>query len=122
MEAVSVRENSIVDLEMLQDFDAGQWGARKDRLLLGIVIELADILIHIENIFVAQSFNILFDGDCLLNILVSVGCCGEDGVVDNDPMNVVVLICFNDSTFKLLLIDSAKIKPETARILISTRS
>lgn len=50
-ETVSVRQDGVVDVEVLEDLDVGQGGARQDRLLaLGLAVQEADVLVHVEDV------------------------------------------------------------------------
>jgi hypothetical protein len=88
-QSVSVRQNSVVDVQVLEDLNVGQRRAGQDALLaLGFGVEEADVLVHVEDVAVAETFDILGDIDYLLQVLVLAVV--ENGVVDNDAVNVGV--------------------------------
>ena len=69
-------------------------------------IKKAYVLIHIEDVAVAEAFNILGNVNDLLEILVlSIV---EYRIVDYDPINIRVGICFKDSVFDVIAGDFAK--------------
>lgn len=65
-ESVPVRQDGIVDTQILQDLDHGQWRAGKDTFLFLCLIQVANVLVHVEDIPMAQPFHILRDIDNLL--------------------------------------------------------
>jgi hypothetical protein len=62
-----------------------------------MVIEEADVLVHIEDVLVGQTFHIFGDIHNLLKVLVlSVA---EDGVVYYDAIDFGVIVRVNDGVF-----------------------
>lgn len=49
---------------------------------VGGSIEETDVLIHVENVFVREAFDVFFEGDELLDVLVLSGGARVDWVVD----------------------------------------
>lgn len=89
MQAVSVRQNGVVDVEVLEDLDVGQGSARQNGLLaLGLTVQESDVLVHVEDVAVAQAFHVFGHVHNLLQVLVLTGV--EDGVVDNDAVDSIV--------------------------------
>lgn len=108
-QTVSIRKNSIVDLEVLEDLDDGQGRARQDGLLTlgtGDGIKEADVLVHVEDVAVAQALDILGDVHDLLQVLVlSVV---EDGVVYYDAVDVVVGIGGQEGILNFITVNHAE--------------
>lgn len=52
MKPVTVREDSVVNPQILEDLDHGQWGTRQDTLFRVGRVEEANILVHVENVTV----------------------------------------------------------------------
>ena len=70
VEAVAVRKNSVVDSDIFHDLDQSKWGAGNDALLgLGFVQE-ADVVVHVVDVLVVQTLDILADIDNVLKVLV----------------------------------------------------
>ncbi len=88
-EAVTVWEDTVVDAEIFEDFDHCEGRTGEDGFL-GIVwgVEEADVLVHVEDVAVGESFDVFVEGDELLDVLVLAG--GEDGVVDDYAVDGVV--------------------------------
>lgn len=100
-QTVAVGENRVVDVEVLEDLDVGQRGARQDALLaLGLGVQEADVLVHVEDVTVAETLNILADIDDLLQVLVLTVV--EDGVVDDNAVNVRVGVGRDDGLFDVV--------------------
>ena len=59
-----------------------------------MIVQKPDILVHIEDVLMRQTFDILRDVHDLLEVLVlSVV---EDRIVHNDAVNTVIMVCCND--------------------------
>lgn len=70
VEAVTVGKNSVVDSDIFHHLDQSEGGAGDDTLLgLGLVEE-ADVVVHIIDVLVVQTLDILADIDDVLEILV----------------------------------------------------
>lgn len=86
---VPVGQNRVVDVEVLKDLDVGQRRAGQDALLaLGLGVQEADVLVHVEDVAVAEAFNIFVHVDDLLEVLVLAVV--EDRVVDYYAVDVGV--------------------------------
>jgi hypothetical protein len=106
-QTVAVGKDSVVDVEVLEDLDVGQRGARQDALLaLGLRVEEADVLIHVEDVTVAKTLDILADIDDLLQVLVLTVV--EDRVVDDDAVDVRVGVGGDDGLFDIAVGDFAE--------------
>lgn len=81
-------------------------------MALGLTIQEANVLVHVEDVLVAQAFHVLGHVDNLLQVLVlSVV---EDWVVNNDAVDGVVSVGGQDGFFDVVAGDFAE------RILEST--
>jgi hypothetical protein len=65
-ESIPIWQYGVVDTKVLQDLDHSQRCAREYALLCLGVIEKSDILIHVEYVSMAKTFDILGDIDDLL--------------------------------------------------------
>lgn len=106
VEAVSIGEDGVVDLEVFQRFDNRQWGAREDGLFeIGRGVEEANVVVHVEEVGVAETFNILGEGDSLLDVAVLMALVGgPDGVVDEDTVDFGVVVGGDDGLLEGLLV------------------
>ena len=112
-EAVAVGEDGVVDLEVLEGLDDGQGGAGEDGfLLVGGGVEEADVVVHVEEVGVAEAFDVLGEGDGLLDVAVLLVVAGPDGVVDYDAVYGVVLVGGDDGFFEDFLVDFAEVEGE----------
>ena len=69
-------------------------------------IKKAYVLVHIEDVAVAEAFNILGHVNDLLEILIlSIV---EYRIIDYDPVNIGIGICFKDSIFDVIAGDITK--------------
>jgi hypothetical protein len=98
---VSIGQNGVVDVEVLQNLDVGQRGAGQDALLtLGLRVQEPDVLIHVEDVAVAQTLDVLADVHDLLQVLVlSVV---EDRVVDDNAIDVGVGVGGDEGIFDIV--------------------
>jgi hypothetical protein len=69
-QAVSVREDRVVDSNMLKDLDDRERCAREDGLLRLRSVQEADVLVHVEEVFVGKALDIFVHGSHLLEVLV----------------------------------------------------
>lgn len=100
-ETVSVRKDGVVDVEVLEDLDVGQRCAGQDGLLaLGLAVQEADVLVHVEDVAVAQALDVFGYVDDLLQVLVLAG--AEDRVVDDYAVDVVVGVGVQDGLFDVV--------------------
>lgn len=100
---------------MLESLDNSQRRARQDRLLsVGGRVEEADVVVHIEEVGVAEALDILGEGDRLLDVAVLLLVVAPDGVVNKDAVHGIVFVGGYYGLFKAFLIDLAKVKVETA--------
>lgn len=107
MQAVAIGQDGVVDVEVLEDLDVGQWGAGQDALLaLGFWVQEADVLVHIENVAVTETLDILANIDDLLQVLVLPVV--EDRVVDDNSVDVRVIVGGDDSIFDVVAVDFAE--------------
>ncbi len=90
-------------MEIFEDLNDGKRSAREDGFLLlksRRRIKKAYVLVHVEDVAVAEAFDILGNVDDLLDILVlSIV---EDRIIDYDPINIRVGICFKYSVFDVI--------------------
>lgn len=114
-EAVAGGEDGVVDLQVLEDLDDGEGRAGQDGLAqVGGRVEEADVVVHIVDVLVAEALDVLGQRDGLLDVLVVSGVAGEDGVVDDDAVDLVVLVGLLNLLLELLLVDATQVKIEAA--------
>lgn len=101
-QTVTIGKDSVVDVEVLENLDVGQRGTRQDALLaLGLRVQEADVLVHVEDVTVAKTLDILADIDDLLQVLVVTVV--EDGVIDDNAVDVGVAVGGDDGLFDVVL-------------------
>lgn len=106
-QAVTGGQNGVVDIEVLEDLDSGQRGTGQDALLaLGLGVQETDVLVHVEDVTVAEALNIFGDIDDLLQVLVLAVV--EDRVVDDDAVDVVVGVGGQNGFFDVVAGDFAE--------------
>lgn len=100
VQPVSIGQDCVVDVQVFQDLDDGKRSARKNALLtLGLRVEEANVLVHVENIAVAKTLYILGYIHDLLQVLVLTVV--KNRVVYDDAVNFRIDIggqnCFFES-------------------------
>jgi len=106
-QSVSVGQDGVVDVQVLEDLNVGQRCAGQDALLaLGFRVQEADVLVHVEDVAVAETLDIFGDIDYLLQVLVLAVV--EDGVVDNDAVNVGVGVGIDNLFLDVVAADFAE--------------
>ena len=90
-------------MQVLEDLDHGQRRARQDTLRQLVSVQEADVLIHVEDVLMGQTLDVLFQGDDVLQVLVLAGV--VDGVVDDDAVVERVGVCGQDGFFDGVLVD-----------------
>lgn len=106
-QSVSVGQDGVVDVQILEDLNVGQRCAGQDALLaLGFRVKEADVLVHVEDVAVAETLDIFGDIDYLLQVLVLAVV--EDGVVDNDAVNVGVGVGIDNLFLDVVAADFAE--------------
>ena len=120
-EAVAVGQDRVVDLQVLEGLDDGERGAGEDGLLEVVGrVEEADVVVHVEEVGVAEAFDVLCERDGLLDVLVLLVVARPDRVVDEDAVDGRVLVGRDDLLLEHLLADLAEVKVEAvllARLL-----
>lgn len=112
-QAVAVGEDGIVDLQVLEGLDDGERSAGEDGLLqVGGRVEEADVMVHVEEVGVAETFDVFGEGDGLLDVLVLAVVADPDGVIDEDAVDVVVVVGGDDALLEVFLVDLAEIEVE----------
>lgn len=112
-EAVAVGEDGVVDLEVLEGLDDGERRAGEDRLLeVGGRVEEADVVVHVEEVGVAETLDVLGESDGLLDVLVLAVVADPDGVVDENAVDAVVVVGGDDALLEVFLVDLAEIEVE----------
>jgi len=110
---VPVGKNRVVDVEVLENLNYGQRRAGQDALLaLGLGVQKAHILVHVEDVAVAEAFDVFVHIDDLLQVLVLAVV--EDGVVDDDAVDFAVGIGGEDGFFDVVARDFAEGVAEAA--------
>lgn len=85
-QAIPIRQDRIVDIQVLEDLDIGQRRARQDTLLtIGAAVQEPDVLVHVEDVAVRQALDVLVHVHDLLQVLVLPVV--EDRVVDDYPVH-----------------------------------
>lgn len=106
-QTVAGGQDSVVDIEVLEDLNDGQRGTGQDALLaLGLGVQEADVLVHVEDVTMAETFDVFGNIDNLLQVLVLTVV--EDRVVDDDTVDVVVGVGGQDGTFDIVAGDFAE--------------
>lgn len=100
-EAITVRQYRVVDVEVFEDLNDSERGAGEDALLsLGLGIKETNVLVHVENVTVAQTLYILIYVDNLLQVLVLAVV--ENGVVYDDAVDIGIGIGSEDSLLEII--------------------
>lgn len=106
-QSVSVGQDGVVDIQVLEDLNVGKGSARQNALLaLGFRVQEADVLVHVEDVLVAQTLDILADVHDLLQVLVLAVV--EDGVVYDDAVDLGVFVGAEDGFFDVVAADRAE--------------
>jgi hypothetical protein len=112
-ETVASGQDGVVDLQVLKNLDACQWGARQDGLfaVLGGIQE-SDIVVHVVQVLVAHALDVFCQVDGFLDILIMCWVLGEDGIVHNDTIDILLLVCLHNGLFKDVLFHITQVKLE----------
>lgn len=100
---VSVRQDDVVNVQVLQDLDHSQRRAWQDTLLRTRAIQISDVLVHVENVAMAETLDIFGDVDDLLEVLILT--IVENGIVNYNAIDIRIRICGDESLFDILPID-----------------
>lgn len=100
VEAVTVGKDHVVDSNVLHDLDNSQGGARENALFGVGVVQEADVVVHVVNVLVVETLNILAHIDDVLKVLVLA--ISKDRVVDHDTMDILILIGLHDLDLQLV--------------------
>lgn len=121
-ESVTRSQDRVVDLQVLKDLDYSERSARKDGLLavLGRVNK-ADVVVHVVDVLVSKTLDVLAEIDRLLDVLVVGRVVGEDGIVDDHAVDILIFIGLHDLLLEELLVHSSEVKVEAAMAYISAR-
>lgn len=112
VEAVAVGQNGVVDLEVLKDLDNGEGRAREDALALLCVVEEADVAVHVGNVLMRQTLDVLVHIHDLLQVLVLAR--SKDRVVHHNAINAGVGVGAENGIFQILAVDFAELILEAA--------
>ena len=86
---IPIRQDRVVDVQVLEDLDVRQRRARQDALLaLRLAVQESDVLVHVEDVAVAEPFDVFVHVDDLLQVLVLAVV--EDRVVDDYAVDIWV--------------------------------
>ena len=100
-QAVTIWQYCVVDVHILKNLDDSKRGAGQDALLtLSLRVQKTDVLVHVEDVAVTQSLDILGNIDDLLQVLVLTVV--EDWVVDDDAVNGGIGVCAQDGFFNVI--------------------
>jgi hypothetical protein len=121
-ESVAGCQDGVVDLQILEDLDNSERSTRKDGLLavLGRVNE-ANVVVHVVDVLMPKTLDVLAEINRLLDVLVMGGVVGEDGVVYDHAINILVLVGLHDLLLEDLLVHCSEVKVEAAMLQISAR-
>ena len=87
-------------MQILQYLDHSERRARQHTLLHLVVVEKADVLIHVEDVLMRQTFDIFLDVHNLLQVLILAVV--EDRVVHNDAVYSVVVVRSDNRFFNVV--------------------
>lgn len=118
-QTVPVGQDRVVDVQVFEDLDHGERRARQDRLDRLPVVEEPDVLVHVEDVLVAQALDVLAHRDNLLQVLVlSVV---EDRVVHDDSVHRGVVVGRHDRLLDVVLCDVLeRIREATFQMVLGT--
>ena len=86
---IPIRQDRVVDIQVLEDLDVRQRRARQDALLaLRLAVQESDVLVHVEDVAVAEPFDVFVHVHDLLQVLVLAVV--EDRVVDDYAVDIWV--------------------------------
>ena len=86
---IPIRQDRVVDVQVLEDLDVRQRRARQDALLaLRLAVQESDVLVHVEDVAVAEPFDVFVHVHDLLQVLVLAVV--EDRVVDDYAVDIWV--------------------------------
>ena len=95
---IPIRQDRVVDIQVLEDLDVRQRRARQDALLaLRLAVQEPDVLVHVEDVAVAEPFDVFVHVHDLLQVLVLAVV--EDRVVDDYAVDVWVGVGSEDGFF-----------------------
>ena len=95
---IPIRQDRVVDIQVLEDLDVRQRRARQDALLaLRLAVQESDVLVHVEDVAVAEPFDVFVHVHDLLQVLVLAVV--EDRVVDDYAVDVWVDVGGEDGFF-----------------------
>ena len=70
-------------------------------------------MVHVVEVLVAEALDVLLQRDGLLDVLVVRRVAGEDGVVDDHAVDLVVLVGLHDLLLEIFLVDPAEVEIES---------
>lgn len=86
---IPIRQDRVVDIQVLEDLDVRQRRARQDALLaFRLAVQEPDVLVHVEDVAVAEPFDVFVHVHDLLQVLVLAVV--EDRVVDDYAVDIWV--------------------------------
>lgn len=95
---IPIRQDRVVDIQVLEDLDVRQRRARQDALLaFRLAVQEPDVLVHVEDVAVAEPFDVFVHVHDLLQVLVLAVV--EDRVVDDYAVDVWVGVGSEDGFF-----------------------
>ena len=120
---VAVLKDRVIDLQMLQGFDNGQRCAGENGLLCVVRrIKKANVVVHVEEMGVAEALYVFVQGDSLLDVAVLLLVVPPDRVVHKDAVHIIIIVGSYNGLFEVLLIDLAEVKVEAARTNIQRQA
>lgn len=111
-EPISIRKDRVVNLKIFKDLNYREWRAGENRLQGVLLVKEADVLVHVEKIFVAEAFHVLLCADKVLDVSILTRCSRENWVVNNDTMDRLVGISIDYFLFDIFLLDSLEAELE----------
>lgn len=114
-QSVPVRQDGVVDPQILQNLNDRQRRAGQNTLLQPCLVEEANVLVHVEDVPVTEPLDILAGVRDLLQILILAVV--EDGVIHYDTIHGVVVIGSKDMLFEIFAVGFAQLEFEAAGAL-----
>lgn len=113
IQPVALREDGVVDVQVLEDLEDGKRRAGQDRLLqIGRRVEVAHVVVHVGQVPEAEALDVLLQRDRLLDVVVLGDVLGPYWVVDEDPVYLAVFVGQADLLLQGLFIDSSQVEGE----------
>jgi len=120
VQPVAVRKNNVVYPQILENLNNSQRCAWQYAFFCVRRVQEANVLVHVENVAMRQTLNILVDGYNLLEVLIlSIA---ENRVVDNYAVHLVVVVCIDEGVLEEFTVDLTEVESEatTPRLALNS--